>query len=70
MDGSIIKHDWILGEFSPEFVWDPYRIIHSVYLVTIATPQSGGVFGEITRFQLKMPINQIATKLTVFKITL
>ena len=26
MDGSIIKHDGILGEFFPEFAWDPYRI--------------------------------------------
>ena len=27
MDGSIIKHDGMLGEIFPEFVWDPYRII-------------------------------------------
>ena len=27
MDGSIIKHDGIIGEIFPEFVWDPYRII-------------------------------------------
>ena len=26
MDGSIIKHDGTLGEFFPEFVWDPYGI--------------------------------------------
>ena len=26
MDGSIIKHDGIPGEFFPEFAWDPYRI--------------------------------------------
>ena len=24
MDGSIVKHDGILGEFFPEFVWDSY----------------------------------------------
>ena len=26
MNGSIIKHDGILGEFFPEFAWDPHRI--------------------------------------------
>ena len=26
MDESIIKHDGMLGEIFPEFVWDPYRI--------------------------------------------
>ena len=26
MDGSIIKHDGILQEIFPEFVWDPYSI--------------------------------------------
>ena len=31
MDGSIIKRDGILGEFFPEFAWDPYRITHWNY---------------------------------------
>ena len=26
MGGSIFKHDGILGEFFPGFMWDPYRI--------------------------------------------
>ena len=26
MDGAIIKHDGTLGEFFPEFEWDPNRI--------------------------------------------
>ena len=26
MGGSIFKHDGILGEIFPEFMWDPYRV--------------------------------------------
>ena len=44
--------------------------LHSVYLVTIATPQRRGVMGEIARFKPRIPIIHIATKLTIFKMTL
>ena len=35
MDGSIMKHDGIVGEIFPEFVWDPYRITPKLSKVRI-----------------------------------
>ena len=60
----------------PEILQDTFeslRNVKVVYIVFTWLPKQslkGEVFGgKITRFQSKIPIIQIATKLTIFKIT-
>ena len=49
---------------------DTFESLRNVDVVTIATPQRRGIWGKIARSQPKVPIIQIATRFTIFKITL